>query len=178
MSEAFYGLMAEFDDADALLAAASRVRQEMPTALLEAYSPFPITGLDELLGGRIDRIPAWTLLGGLLGGLGTFAIEWYSAVVDYPIQVGGRPAASWQAFLPPAIEMTILGAALFGVLAMLVASRLPMVRHPLFAVPAFERASSDRFFLLIRGLGAHFDEQQARAALETLAALAVWDVPS
>jgi hypothetical protein len=61
---------------------------------------------------------------------------------------------------------------------MLVASRLPMVRHPLFAVPAFERASSDRFFLLIRGLGAHFDEQQARAALETLAALAVWDVPS
>jgi len=178
VSAPLYGIMAEFDDAGALLAAAGRLRQESPTAQLEAFSPFPITGLDELLAGRDDRTPAWMLLGGLLGGVGTFAIEWYSAVIDYPIQVGGRPPASWQAFLPPAIEMTILGAALFGVLAMLVASRLPMVRHPLFAVPAFERASSDRFFLLIRGSNVHFDAERARASLDELAPLAVWDVPS
>jgi hypothetical protein len=178
MSEALYGLMAEFDDAEALLAAVGRLRRKMPAALLEAYSPFPVAGLEEQLARHVDHTPAWTLLGGLLGGLGTFAIEWYSAVIDYPIQVGGRPTGSWQAFLPPAIEMTVLGAALFGVLAMLVASRLPMVRHPLFGVPAFERASSDRFFLLIRRLDAHFNAERARTALEALEPLAVWDVPT
>jgi len=178
VSESLYGVMAEFDDAEALLSAAGRVRQQVPAALLEAYSPFPITGLDELLDGHDDHTPAWTLLGGLLGGIGTFAVEWYSAVVDYPIQVGGRPAASWQAFLPPAIEMTLLGAALFGVLAMLLGCRLPMVRHPLFSVPAFERASNDRFFLLIRGCDTPAAAEQARGALAQLAPLAVWTVPA
>ncbi len=178
MSETLYGVMAEFDSAEKLLSAARALRQEMQRATLEAYSPFPIAGLDETLGSATDRIPAWMLLGALVGGLGTFGIEWYAAVIDYPIQVGGRPTTSWQAFLPPAIEMTILGAAVLGVLALLFASRLPQVRHPLFAVTAFERASSDRFFLLIRADEAGFDPVRAGAALTALAPLAVWEVPA
>lgn len=178
MSGTLYGLMAEFVDADALLEAAGALCRSDQAYTLEAYSPFPVPRLGELIGDRPDFISAWTLLGGLIGGIGTFALEWYSAVLNYPIQVGGRPDASWQAFVPPAMEMTILGAALFGLVAMLVGSGLPRVRHPLFAVPAFERASSDRFFLLIRATDRQFDMPTAHAALTALAPLAVWEVPA
>ena len=74
----------------------------------------------------------------------------YSAVIDYPINVGGRPLGSWPAFVPPAVEMAVLGAVLFGVVAMLTGNGLPRLHHPLFEVPEFERASADGFFLLLR----------------------------
>ncbi len=176
-TRSLYGLLGEFADAEGLLAAARALREAAP-GHIEAYSPFPIPGLAECLGSVSDRTPLWMLIGGLLGGMGTFAVEWYSAVFDYPIRVGGRPSDSWQAFLPPAIEMSLLGAALLGVLALLIASALPQVRHPLFAVSAFERASSDRFFLLVRAGNPQFDAPAVHARLASLGALAVLEVPS
>ncbi|HEY6453498.1 MAG TPA: DUF3341 domain-containing protein [Steroidobacteraceae bacterium] len=172
---AAHGLLAEFATPEELLEAAMRAR-EAHSGTLEAYSPFPIDGLDEALGRRRDRIPLCMLLGAIVGGVGTFALEWYSAVIDYAIDVGGRPTGSWQAFLPPAIEMTVLGSALVGVLAMLLGNRLPQLHHPLFAVPAFQRASNDRFFLLLRAEDALFDAQQARAFLEELGPLSICEV--
>ena len=173
-----HGLLAEFVGADALASAVARARAEQYTSI-EAYSPFPIEGLAEMLGPADTRvrIAQWMLLGAILGGAGTFGLEWYSAVIDYPIIVGGRPANSWQAFLPAAIEMTVLWAVLFGVAAMLLGNGLPRLHHPLFAVPAFERASSDRFFLLVRGDDARFDSERTRAFLDTLSPVAVSEVP-
>ncbi len=101
------------------------------------------------------------------GGLGTFALEWYSAVFDYPINVGGRPTVSWPAFLPPAIEMTLVGAAVFGVIAMLIHSGLPRLHHPLFDVKAFERGSNDRFFLLLRADDPKLRSRARRASFST-----------
>ncbi|MGH8137573.1 MAG: DUF3341 domain-containing protein [Steroidobacteraceae bacterium] len=173
-----HGLLAEFASADQLLTAISRARTEGHYAALEAYSPFPIEGLDVALGPCPDRIPLFMLLGAIAGGVGTFALEWYSAVFDYPINVGGRPIGSWPAFLPPAIEMTVLGAALLGVIAMLMSSGLPRLHHPLFGVEAFERASNDRFFLLLRADDPTFDEQSAREFLDTLDSLTVSEVPA
>ncbi len=173
-----YGLLAEFAGAEQLLAAAVRVRAASGDARIEAFSPFPIEGLAEALGMRGDRVPLWMLLGALAGGLGTYALECYAAVIDYPINVGGRPLLSWPAFLPPAIEMTLLGAALLGVLAMLVGNGLPRLHHPLFDVPAFDRASADRFFLLLRANHAGFDEVLAWALLESLSPLTISEVPA
>ncbi len=177
MATDLHGLLAEFAGADALLAAALRARRDEGYAAIEAYSPFPVDGLDEATGARGDRIPRWMLLGGVLGGAGTYALEWYSAVFDYAINVGGRPLASWPAFVPPALEMTVLGAVLFGVAAMLVGNGLPRLNHPLFAVKEFERATSDRFFLLLRAEDSDFDVPRARRFLEALAPLSVTEVP-
>ncbi|HVN45028.1 MAG TPA: DUF3341 domain-containing protein [Steroidobacteraceae bacterium] len=178
MTGQLYGLLAEFPTADALIDAVSRVRGQPFAGRVEAYSPFAIDGLAESLGGRADRIAPAMLLGALVGGLGTYALEWYSAVHDYPLNVGGRPLASWPAFLPPALEITLLGAALAGVIAMLLGNGLPRLHHPLFAVEAFERASSDRFFLLLRPEGASFDAAAARSFLQSLAPLSVAEVPA
>ena len=173
-----HGLLAEFTGADELLRAAQRVRTETYYGDWEAYSPFPIPGLAEALGtASPNRVPLWMLLGSLVGGVGTFALEWYAAVWDYPINVGGRPLGSWQAFLPPAIEMTVLGAALFGVVAMLAANGLPRLHHPLFGVPAFNAASNDRFFLLLRAADQGFDAQRARDFLQGLRPRTITEVP-
>ncbi|MGA9420816.1 MAG: DUF3341 domain-containing protein [Rhodanobacteraceae bacterium] len=172
-----HGLLAEFADARHLREAALCARHQGHYSAIEAYSPHPIDGLGEALDRRRVQVPFWTLLGAILGGGGTYLLEWYSAVIDYPINVGGRPPFSWPAFVPPALEMTILWAALFGVFAMLIGNGLPRLNHPLFAVPAFDRASDDRYFLLLRADDAHFDAQRAREFLDGLSPLSVSEVP-
>lgn len=178
MSEArLAGLLAEFSSAEQLLAAVGRARAAGFNAL-EAYSPFPVEGIADALGYRRNLVPLFMLLGAIVGGVGTFALEWYSAVFNFPLNVGGRPLGSWPAFLPPAIEMTLLWAAVCGVLAMLIGNRLPQLHHPLFGVRAFERASNDRFFMLLRATGPGFETERAREFLATLAPLSVSEVPA
>jgi hypothetical protein len=106
-----------------------------------------------------------------------YFVEWYSAAIDYPINVGGRPPFSWPAFFPPTFEMTLLWASVFGVFAMLIGNGLPRLHHPLFAVPEFERGSSDRFFLLLRAHDPLFDLPRTRDFLATLAPLSIIEVP-
>jgi hypothetical protein len=168
------GLLAEFASAEQLLAAVARVRAETGDIAMEVYSPFPVKGLDKLLDMPASRIPIAMLMGAVLAGGGTYVIEWYAAVIDYPLNVGGRPLNSWPAFVPPALEMTILGAVLLGVLALFVGSALPRLNHPLFGVSGFERASSDRFFLLLRVTGRA--AEGAKALLEALAPLSIIEV--
>uniref|UniRef100_Q46SV3 Quinol:cytochrome c oxidoreductase membrane protein n=1 Tax=Cupriavidus pinatubonensis (strain JMP 134 / LMG 1197) TaxID=264198 RepID=Q46SV3_CUPPJ len=157
-----------------MLDAARRARAAGFTHL-EAFTPYPVEGLAEAIGMTADRMPLLALLGGLTGGLGGFLLQWYAAVIDYPLNIGGRPAGSWQMFVPVTFSLTILGAALTTVIGMLVANRLPRLRHPLFDAPDFEQASRHRFFLCIRPEAA-----QATAAfrmLATTAPLRVSEVP-
>jgi hypothetical protein len=177
MNMPVHGLLAEFTEAEQLLAAVRRARGEgYYASCIEAYSPYPVEGLDMALGARHHWVPFWMLIGAIGGGAFTYWLEWWSAAVNYPINVGGRPAFSWPAFIPPAVEMTILWAVLLGVLTVLYGARLPRVRHPLFASRAFERATSDRFFLLLRGKDPSFDAQRTRAFLESLSPLSVVEV--
>ena len=169
------GLLAEFAQADQLCDGARHALEEGYT-VMEAYSPMPVEGLAEIVHTRGTRVPLWMLLGAIGGGGFTYWLEWYSAAVDYPINVGGRPPFSWPAFIPPALEMTILWAVLLGVAALLVGSRLPMLHHPLFDIAAFERASSDRFFLLLRTEDPHFDAQRTHAFLTALSPLTISEV--
>lgn len=177
MSVASYGCMAEFATAEQLVGAVLRVRHQ-GYAHVEAYTPFAVPGLADALGPMHDRVPLAVLLGGLVGGFGTLAIEYWSAVIDYPIDVGGRPNASWPAFIPAALEMCILFAVLFGVVAMLWSNRLPRLYHPVFNVERFGDASRDGFFLVIRADDPQYDEVAVRHCLRELAPVAVEQVPA
>jgi hypothetical protein len=172
-----YGLLAEFPTADSLCAAARHVREHGYTRV-EAYSPFAIEGLDEIVGADQGWIAPLTLLGGLLGGAGTYFLQWYAAVVDYPINIGGRPLHSWPAFIPATFEITILGAALAAVVTMLVANGLPRLHHPLFEVEEFELASRNRFFLCLPARDPVFAPGPARDLLEELQPLLLCEVPA
>lgn len=171
-----HGLLAEFEDAEQLLGAVKRTRHDGQYSLIEVYSPFAIPGLEEALGLKRDHVPLAMLCGAVIFGCGLYAFEFYSAAVNYPINVGGRPPFSWPAFLPPALEMTLLGAAIFGVLALLFGSRLPRVRHPLFDIKAFDRATNDRFFMVLRAQDPRFELSSARLFLQGLAPLSIIEV--
>ena len=175
MSERLLGLLAEFADAEQLRGAVLRARHER-YADIEAYSPYPVDGLTEAMGVRRAHVPFSMLLGAIGGGGFTYWLEWYSAAVNYPINIGGRPTFSWPAFLPPALEMTLLWAVLAGVLAILIGNRLPRVHHPLFAVRAFDRASSDRLFLFLRASDPRFEPRRSQEFLQTLSPLSISEV--
>jgi hypothetical protein len=178
MSErALYGVLAEFPTADSLCAAVRHVRARGWTKV-EAYTPFPIEGLDEIVGAKTGAIAPITLLGGILGGAGTYFLQWYAAVVDYPINVGGRPLNSWPAFIPPTFEITILGAALAATIAMLALNGLPRLHHPLFEVEEFELASRNRFFLCLPARDPVFAPEFARGLLDELHPLLLREVPA
>src|SRR5689334_12755798 len=149
-----YGVLAEFRTAEELLHAA-RAAREAGYDHVDAYAPFPVEGLADAVGMRRNTVAPATLIGGIVGGVGTYFMQWYAAVVSYPFNVGGRPLHSWPSFVPATFEITILGAALAAVGAMLIANGLPRLHHPLFAAPEFDLASRNRFFLCLRA-GKHF----------------------
>jgi hypothetical protein len=166
-SSVIYGLMAEFDDANALVSATEQAHHE-GYRRMDAYSPFPIEELHEALGSRHTRLPLIVLVGGLLGCIGGYALQYWSSVFAYPLNIGGKPLHSWPAFIPVTFECTILGASLFAVLGMLALNGLPMPYHPVFNVPRFALASRNRFFLCIEAKDPKFDIDATRRFLETL----------
>jgi hypothetical protein len=159
--------MAEFDDANALVAATRRAHHE-GYRQMDAYSPFPIEELHEALGSHHSRLPLIVLIGGLCGCVGGFALQYWAAAIAYPLNVGGRPFNSWPSFIPVTFECTILVAALSAVLGMLALNGLPMPHHPVFNVPRFALASRNRFFLCIEVKDRKFDLESTRRFLETL----------
>jgi hypothetical protein len=163
-----YGLMAEFEDVEHLIEAARRTR-EAGYRHYDAYTPIPSEELAEAMHAHDNRLPWLVLAGGILGGVGGYALQYWTSVVDYPINVGGRPLHSWPAFIPPAFETTILGAALFCVLGMLALNGLPMPYHPVFNVPRFALSSRDRFFLCIEATDPIFEVDATRRFLERFA---------
>jgi hypothetical protein len=171
-----HGLLAEFVAPTEIVAAAKRARQEGYTAL-DAYSPFPIEALAEAAGHRSrGRLPFLVLMGGVLGGLGGYLLQYWTSVHAYPLIVGGKPLHSWPAFIPVTFECTVLGAALFAVFGMLGLNGLPRPYHPVFNVPQFAAASRNRFFLCIEARDPKFDVAATRRFLESLAPLGVYEV--
>ena len=175
MSSPLYGLLAEFAEADALLAAARKAYAEGYRDL-DAYTPFPVEGLAEAIGFEKTRVPLVVLAGGVIGGVTAYAMQYYSAVLDYPLNVGGRPLHSWPAFIPITFELTVLFAALAAALGMLLMNGLPKLYHPVFNVPEFKLASQSRFFLCLKAGDDRFRLSETRTFLETLGALKVWEV--
>jgi Alternative complex III, ActD subunit len=176
MTPRLYGVVAEFDNPTALVAAAHRTR-EAGYSRFEAYAPFPIEDLVEAVGHPNTRLPIAVFLGGLIGGLSGYLLQYYTAVVTYPLNIGGRPLHSWPAFIPVTFECTILGAALTAVFGMLARNGLPMPYHPLFHIPRFARASRDLFFLCIQARDPRFDVTDVTQFLQSLDPADVQEVP-
>jgi hypothetical protein len=166
---AIYGVMAEFDTSHALVEAARRTYAE-GYRQIDAYSPVPVEELHDAMHMHDERLPKMVLAGGILGGLGGYALQYYTMVVAYPLNVGGRPLHSWPMFIPVTFEMTILAAALTAVLGMLALNGLPQPFHPVFNVPRFALASRNRFFLCIEARDAKFTIDGTKKFLESLGA--------
>jgi hypothetical protein len=170
-----HGLMAEFADHERAVEAARRA-YEAGYRTMEAYTPFPVEGLSDALGHKRTAVPLIVMIGALCGGSGGYFMMWYASVVDYPLNIGGRPLHSWPAFVPITFELMVLAAALSAIVGMLLLNRLPQPHHPVFNLPEFERASTDRFFLCIEAGDPRFDAIATRRFLESLAPLSVKEV--
>ncbi len=172
-----YGMMAEFDSASDLVAAA-RKTHEAGYRKIDAYSPFPIEELAEAIGFHKNRVPLVTLIGGLLGGLGGYFMQYWMNVDSYPVVIGGKPYHSWPAFIVVTFEMTILFGGIFAVLGMLALNGLPMPYHPVFNVPRFAMATKDRFFLIVFSTDPKYTPGGTKQFLESLVPRSISEVPS
>ena len=164
-----WGVLGEFETPDELLHAARRAR-EAGYRSMDAYTPFPIHGLSDAMGFRPTKLPLIVLAGGLMGGAAALGMMWFSATIHYPINVAGKPFASWPMFIPITFELTVLCAALSAVFGMLGMNGLPMPYHPIFNAPRFAFASRDRFFLCIESRDPKFREEDVRAFFTEVAA--------
>jgi hypothetical protein len=170
-----YGLMAEFATPAELVKAAERTRLA-GYRNFDAYSPIPIEELSEAMGLQRTRLPLIVLIGGICGGLAGYGLEYWSSVIEYPMNIGGRPFHSWPQFIPVTFETTVLGAALSAFVGMWALNGLPQPYHPVFNVPAFERASRDRFFLVVEARDPRFDLTATKQFLQGLHPVGVSDV--
>lgn len=172
MPERVLGLLGEFGTADALLAAAKRARNE-GFRRIDAFSPYPVEGMEDVLALRGDHRVGWiTIAGGLFGFFGMILVQLY-VNWDYPIEVGNRPLFAWPAFFVVDFELMILCAVLFAVVGMFAIIGLPKLYHPLFGTPRFGLASEDRFFLYIDARDPKFDARKTRSFLGELGAWTV-----
>jgi hypothetical protein len=172
-----YGTMAEFASAQDLVVAARRTH-EAGYRKIDAYSPFPVEELADAIGFHKNNVALVALLGAITGGLTGYLMQYWMAVVSYPVNVGGRPLHSWPSFIIVTFEMTILFGAIAAVFGMLALNGLPMPYHPVFNVPRFVFASKDRFFLMIFSTDPKYDARGTRQFLEGLAPRSISEVPS
>lgn len=176
-----YGLMAEFDNPEALIKAAEKTR-EAGYEEIDAYSPMPVEGLAEAVGfprtrrQKILRLPLIVLCGGIAGGTFGFWLQWYVNVVNFPLNIDGKPYNSWPSFIPITFELTILFGALSCVIGLIALNGLPHPYHPVFNVPRFALASTDRFFLCVESHDKKFDSEKTRKFLNDLEPVGVYEV--
>ena len=170
------GWLAEYDSVDALVSAA-RGLVEDGWRDIEAFTPFPVEELDAVLPRPRNPVPAVMLIAALIGAVGGYALQWWTAVVDYPWLVGGKPMHSWPTFLPVAFELAVLFSAFAGFFALLWTSGLPRLHHPVFGAADFRLASRDRFFLMLGSDDQPGNGRSARKALERTDPVHLHEVP-
>ncbi|MDQ5845602.1 MAG: DUF3341 domain-containing protein [Acidobacteriota bacterium] len=175
VSPPLYGIMGAFDNPSDLVAAA-RATYAAGYRRINGYSPYPIEELSEAIGFTRTSLPLIVLIGGILGGIGGFFMQYWMGVIDYPLNVGGKPYNSWPAFIPITFETTVLCAAFAAVLGMLALNKLPQPYHPVFNAPNFALATRDRFFLVIEANDPLFRHDEATQFLTSVGAKDVSDV--
>lgn len=177
MSEPF-GIIAVFETPEALKSAVRALRSGGFRAI-DAYTPFPVEGLDELLRpGRRSVLPAVMFAAAIVGGVWGYFIQYWDEAIDYPINVGGRPHNSWPAFMVGAFEIMLLITVAAGLFALLASCRLPRLYHPIFNSPAIERASIDRFVLCVGAADPAFEPERVRAILRAGGGVQIGEVPA
>jgi len=170
-----HGVIAQFESPAALIEAAREARAA-GYRKMDAFTPYPIEELAHALELPRTKLPILVFAGGVIGCATGLAMQWFATVVHYPLNVGGRPLASWPSYIPITFELTVLFAAFAAVLGMLGLNGLPMPYHPVFNVPGFALASRDRFFLCIEAADPLFDVEKTKAFLASLGGRDVTEV--
>lgn len=166
------GLLAEFEDVDGVIHAATIVR-EAGFSRWDVHSPFPIHGIDQAMGIRPTILPWLVLFAGLCGMTTGLVLQWYANVWNYPFLISGKPLLSFPAWVPVCFELTILFSALTAVFGMLGLNRLPHLYNPLFKSARFRRATNDRFFVVIDATDPEFEREKTEKMLTDAGATAV-----
>jgi len=161
--------MAEFRSADELKDAVRALSTKGYTRL-ETYSPVPI---EAGIRRGYSKLPLAVFIAGLLGGIVSYAIQWYANAYAYPLDIGGRPAHAVPAFIIPTFEGIVLSAALAAFVGFFLVTRLPQPWHPVFEIDGFERATVDRYWLAVDAADPHFAPDRTVRELEALAPLRV-----
>ena len=167
-----YGLSAEFNDPDTLLVAAKQAHAA-GYRRMDAYTPFPVHGMEEAIGFHDVTVPWTVFIAGLTGAATGMGLELYAMWYDYPLNVGGKPMVAWPQYIPVAYELTILFSAFGAVFGMLLFNGLPRLNHPVFNAPRFDLASQDRFFLCVERIDPKFDLEHTESFLRNLGAQTV-----
>jgi hypothetical protein len=173
---AVYGVLAEFDHPDALIAATKKAREAGYTRM-DGYSPYPLGEVADELGFPRSEIGAIMFIGGLCGATLGFLMQTWVSVYDYPLSIAGKPFWSWPQFIPVTWALLVLTASMSGLFGLLALCGFPQPYHPLFNVPQFARATRDRFFLCIEAIDPMFDVTKTTAFLATLNPESVAEVP-
>jgi hypothetical protein len=167
--------MAEFDNPTDLMKAA-RATYGAGYRNIDAYTPYPIEELAEVIGVHKTGVPLVVLMGGIVGGLSGYLLQYWINNYSYPLNIGGRPLTSWPAFVIVTFEMTILFGGLAAVIGMLGLNGLPAPYHPVFNNPRFTAATRDRFFLCIEAADPNFEPGRTRQFLEDMNAVDISEV--
>ncbi|HLH92205.1 MAG TPA: DUF3341 domain-containing protein [Xanthobacteraceae bacterium] len=171
-----FGVIGMFDTPAAVKDAAVRLRERGFRAF-EAYTPYPVEGLDEIVHpGRRLFLPLLIFAGAILGAAGGYWIQYWDEAVNYPLIVGGRPYNSWPAFIVSTFEIMVLMAVTAGFFGLIAKSRLTRLYHPIFAASGFERASRDRFFICVEKRDPRFDAASIRDVLHELGAQDIQEI--
>jgi hypothetical protein len=166
------GLIAEFATPEDMLRAIEELKRRGYREL-DAFSPYPLHGLERAVGLRRSRL-GWIVFPiALAAAAGGYLIQWWCNGIDYPLNVGGRPPHSAPAFIPITFEMTVLATSLAGLLVFFVLARIPRLYSPLFEVEGFERASLDRFWIGIDARDPALAKGRAERDLEELGAIRI-----
>lgn len=166
-SPKLWGLMAEFEDEEGIVHATEQA-VNAGYKRVEAYTPYPVEQIFDLLHLHKNNVALVILITGLVGCAVGFFMQYFAAAIHYPLNVGGRPFNSWPAFIPVMFECTVLFASFGAIVGMLVMNGLPRPHHPVFELERFQYALQDRFFLYIDAEDAQFDLHATRQFLESL----------
>jgi hypothetical protein len=169
---ALVGYTAEFDNVDSVLSAARKVRAA-GYHVWDVHSPFPIHGIDAIIGIRPTILPWMVLCAGCTGTTCAILMQWWMNAYDYKLLVSGKPFFSLPANIPIIFELTVLLSALTAVFGMLALNRLPLLYNPLFKSARFRRVTNDRFFVLIDSSDRLFDETKTPEFLASLNPLSI-----
>ena len=173
------GLLAQFDDPDSLVNACNEARLAGYKSM-DAYSPFPVHGIDPAIGIQRSLLPFLVFavgFGACFAGLGmqyyTNAADWSPIFPGYAFKISGKPLFSFPANIPVTFEIIVLSSAFATFLGMWGLNKLPMFSNPLHRISRFKRATNDKFFLMIETKDENFDRGETEAQLNQWGAVAI-----